>query len=280
MGHEGVSSLDTPLPVSGRRRAGPRNGRITPLIATPSSARVLPRHGDTLILLDTPTTIDPTEDATPPDVAALTAAADEILAAADVAAVVPSPKPAAAAEDAQADDASLEIEDGIRLYLREIARVPLLTAEEEVVLAKSIELGRQIVSVPAKAILSLREWTLHETEARTRTSKTQHALPYGNEAQRLVADALRDEAALDLLVPAPSFGLRKAAKAAEGEAVELLDRAEELRVAYDAALDVGAFLELLDWTHYTMGRRQSHRSSTLSCESWPENRSRQRAPVP
>ena len=53
-----------------------------------------------MILLDTPTTIDPSEDATP-DVAALTAAADEILAAADVAAIVPSPKPAAAAEDAQ-----------------------------------------------------------------------------------------------------------------------------------------------------------------------------------
>ena len=174
-----------------------------------------------------------------------------------MAVVVPAGPPAAAPEETPADDAALEIEDGIRLYLREIARVPLLTAEEEVVLAKSIELGRQIVSEPAKAILSLREWTLHETEARTRTSKTQHALPYGNEAQRLVADALRDDAAMDLLMPAPSFGLRKAAKAAEGEAVEILPGPRSCASPTTQALDVEAFIELLDWTHYTMGRRQS-----------------------
>ncbi len=213
-----------------------------------------------MILLDPTTqTIDPIEDATP-DVAALTAAADEILAKADqaeaVAPVVAASTPASA-EEAPVDEAALEIEDGIRLYLREIARVPLLTAEEEVVLAKSIELGRQIVAEPAKAVLSLREWAMHETEARTRTAKPQHALPYGNESQRLVADAIRDDAAMDLLVPTPAVGLKKAGKAAEGEAVELIARAEELRAAYEASLDADAFLELLDFVHYAMGRRQS-----------------------
>ena len=211
-----------------------------------------------MILLDTPiTTIDPVEDASPEaiDVAAI-ADRIETVASEPVLAEVAKASREEPAEVA-ADDASLEIEDGIRLYLREIARVPLLTAEEEVVLAKGIELGRQIVAEPAKAVLSLREWTLHETEARTRTSKTQYALPYGNEAQRMVADALRDDTAMDLFMPVPSLGLAKAAKTAEGEAVDLLVRAEELRVAYDATLDPEAFIELLDWTHYQMGRRQS-----------------------
>ena len=212
-----------------------------------------------MILLDTPTTtIDPVEDASPEaiDVAAIADRIETVAAEPVVAEVAKKASPDEPAE-VVADDASLEIEDGIRLYLREIARVPLLTAEEEVVLAKGIELGRQIVAEPAKAVLSLREWTLHETEARTRTAKTQYALPYGNEAQRLVADALRDDTAMDLFMPVPSLGLPKAAKAAEGEAVDLLIRAEELRVAYDAQLDPEAFIELLDWTHYQMGRRQS-----------------------
>ncbi len=45
--------------------------------------------------------------------------------------------------------------DSLGVYLGEIRGVRLLTAEEEVVLAKAIELGRQIVATPERAIFSL-----------------------------------------------------------------------------------------------------------------------------
>ena len=63
------------------------------------------------------------------------------------AAVEPSTDAPAQKADVEADD-GLDIEDSTRLYLREIARVPLLSAEEEVVLAKGIELGLRIRTEP------------------------------------------------------------------------------------------------------------------------------------
>ncbi len=142
------------------------------------------------------------------------------------------------------------IDDPVRMYLREIGRVPLLTAEEEVVLAKAIELGEQIIVEPWKGMVSLHEWTTHDTETKTRTVKPQHRLPFGPEAHTMVHAALADEGAADLLVPTPDFHLVKAARDVQSAGtLGLLKEARKLVRAYNKRLDVDAFLPVLDWAY-------------------------------
>jgi RNA polymerase primary sigma factor len=156
-------------------------------------------------------------------------------------------------EIVEADDL-LDIEDSTRLYLREISRVPLLTAEEEVMLAKTMEIGIRIASDPSRAVLDLHEWVANATEPTARAKHPKYQLPFGDEAARIVQSAIAAEDALDLLVTAPRFGFTEAIATSTGEAHELLNRARVLRSIYNERLDAATFLSLLDWVHGAVTR--------------------------
>ena len=142
------------------------------------------------------------------------------------------------------------IDDPVRMYLKEIGKVALLTAEEEVVLAKAIELGEQIIIEPWKAVISLHEWTLHDTEHKTRTTKTQHLLPFGPETHRMVSEALSWEGVADLMVTSADFHLIKAAREAQTDGTHaLIKEGRALVSTYNEQLGHQSFQILLDWAY-------------------------------
>jgi RNA polymerase sigma factor RpoD-like protein len=145
------------------------------------------------------------------------------------------------------------IDDPVRMYLKEIGKVALLSAEEEVVLAKAIELGEQIIIEPWKAVLSLHEWTLHDTERKTRTTKTQHLLPFGPESHTMVATALAWDGVKDLYAESPDFHLVKAGKDALSDGTkDLLKEAKKLVAGYGEAPNAETFQKLLDWSYLSV----------------------------
>ncbi|HLO36503.1 MAG TPA: sigma-70 family RNA polymerase sigma factor [Candidatus Deferrimicrobium sp.] len=172
-------------------------------------------------------------------------------------ATTPAKAATAAADDepdvAEHDDL-LDIEDSTRLYLREIARVPLLTAEEEVMLAKTMELGLRITRDPALAVLDLHVWTANASEPVARKKHPRYTMPFADLAAKVVRSAIEADDAAEFLVTAPRFGLTEAVAAATGEAAELLERARNQRAVYNERLDAETFLSTLVWVHGAASR--------------------------
>jgi len=163
-------------------------------------------------------------------------------------------KPHTQAElEAMAQD-MVGIDDPVRMYLKEIGKVPLLNAEEEVVFAKAIELGEQIVEEPWNATLSLWEWTQNDTEHASRQKRPEHRLDFfGGDSERVVRTSFASAEKDGLLVASPDLKLTGAQRAASEDAVKaLLKEAKKELAHYNEAPDYGRFMRLVDFSYMSV----------------------------
>jgi RNA polymerase primary sigma factor len=129
-------------------------------------------------------------------------------------------KPSGAAEGAEEDLEALAadligIDDPVRMYLKEIGKVALLTAEEEVVLAKAIELGELVVEDPGRALTDLYTWVLSNSEPKARSMAAMRAFDLPKESPRVARDAIDWWFARKREVEPPTVKLSKARKATD-----------------------------------------------------------------
>ena len=163
-------------------------------------------------------------------------------------------KPSTQAElDAMAQD-MVGIDDPVRMYLKEIGKVPLLNAEEEVVFAKAIELGEQIVAEPWRATLALWEWTNNQTEAASRKKRPEHRLDaYTIDSERIVAAAFRAAKKDGVMQKSPDLHLTGAQRTAETEHPKaVLKDAKKLLAEYNKNPDVELFTKLVDFSYMSV----------------------------
>ena len=123
------------------------------------------------------------------------------------------------------------IDDPVRMYLKEIGKVALLTAEEEVVLAKAIELGELAVEDPARALVNLYTWVSSNSEPKARSMAAMRAFDLPKDSARVTRDAIdwwvvkRKET---IVPPSVKFSKARRAPDLDDEARERIMHAESI----------------------------------------------------
>jgi len=118
-------------------------------------------------------------------------------------------------------------------------------------------------------LLDLHEWASHATEATAREKHTKYALPHGDDATRIVGEAIRGRRRRRLLTTAPRFRLH-GGRQLRGNGRHSGDarRARDLRAVYNERLDAESFLNLLDWVNVARSKAPSRERSLVAMYTW------------